>query len=133
MDLPATYCSDIKEISVHLAKKDVKRRIFVYHYAPHLYFLFNEKNATSFDIWIPIYNSDEHAEKIISQLEMNKPELIIKDNYLLRLQEPTDILYWQFPGLDCNKLGDDKVEKFIMEHYQVIKKLNNFFILKLKM
>jgi len=130
MDLPLGYCEDLSKIYSVLFKEAEQEKIFVYHSDPLLYFLLNKKNATSFDIYVPLLSSYQQAIRIISELERNPPKFIIKDTYIMRLQNPNDVLYWQFPGFDRSKLRNDIVDDYIKNRYSVYKILNMYIILK---
>lgn len=121
-------CSSIYELYNLVSKEN---NIFMYYWEPRLYFLFNINNATSFDSYIPLYNTREHLSKIVEELKSQSPLYIIKDKYIECLMNPECEGYYIFSLIDRNKLlSEDIVDQYIQEHYTVEKDFGAYLLLK---
>lgn len=107
--------------------------IFIYHYSPLIYFLFDKRNPTSYDSYKPIYNTKEQLNIIIEELKLNPPQYVIKDNYIEMVKNPHSPVYYFFPKVERLKLNYDPVDDFIKQNYLVEKNLGLFLILKRKL
>ncbi len=123
------YCKDINELYGVISQAP-SGPMFVYHWTPILYFLFDRNNATSFDSYMPLYNTPEQMDQIIKELQANRPLYIVMDSYDINLLDPSTGLYWLFPLLDRRWLFHDPVHKYIYGHYRVDRYLRVFTLLK---
>lgn len=126
----STYiCNVFNELGKTISEKKDKT-YFIYHWSPILYFLFDLKNPTSFDMYKPIYNSPAQINKLLIELSSNPPEYIIKDFYIENIKNPSNVVYWFFPKLDRKKLDDDPADKYIKKNYRIERNLGTFLIFK---
>ncbi len=107
-------------------------KIFIYHWSPSLYFYLNRDNPTRFDSYKPIYNSNEQIIDILKALIQNTPKLIVRDDHIERILNPTHprSLSCTFPEINRDKLKIDPVDEYVMESGILLQTIGHFKLYK---
>lgn len=105
------------------------KRIFVYNWSTFLYFLTGKKNYTSYDSFLPAYNTEEQMQELIDELKNEKIDYIIYDqlDLWLKINGENSLYPYGSKKIELN----NELNKYINSHYSKIREAGEFIILKL--
>lgn len=105
------------------------KRIFVYNWSTFFYFLSGKKNYTSYDSFLPGYNTDEQMDKLIDELKNKKIEYIIYDELdrLIKFNREKSL----YPE-GSKRIGlENKLNEYIHSNFKPVFASGSFIIYKL--
>jgi hypothetical protein len=106
------------------------KRVFVYNWSTFFYFLSGKKNYISYDAILPAYNTDIQMGEVIEQLKKENIEYVIYDNLDAWLKTNGEKSLYPEGSKKINL--NNKLNEYITSNYEVIRKVENFNILKSK-
>jgi len=106
------------------------RKFFAYNWSPFLYFFLNSRNYTSFDIFLPAYNTPEQMDALIEELKVNNIEYVIYDSMDIFLKEHAENSLYP-AGAHLIEINN-KLNAFIDSHYETVHIIRNYKIMKRK-
>ncbi len=106
------------------------RRVFVYNWSTFLYFLSGKENYTSYDSFLPGYNTPEQMDELIGEIKNGKIEYIIYDALDLWIQKNGEKSLYPMGSKKIQR--DNELNVYIRSHYEIFRELEYYTIYKLK-
>ncbi len=106
------------------------KKVFVYNWSTFLYFLSGKRNYTSYDSFLPGYNTLEQMDELINEIKDRKIEYIIYDALDSWIQENAERSLYPMGSKKIQL--DNKLNDYIKSNYEIFKRLNDYKIYKLK-
>jgi hypothetical protein len=101
--------------------------VFVYPYYPMYYFLANVRNPTRYSVLMYRYNTADEFDEVIRDLEAGQVRYVLWDTVVAG----SNLTQW-FPGYQDPSLGEQRLERYLEDRYNVIGVRNQFRVLERK-
>lgn len=114
-----------------IIESDLKgKRIFIYNWSTFFYFFAGIKNFTSYDVFLPAYNTEAQVNDLIQQLKDNNIEYIIYDSMDLWIKKNGENSMYPegYRRIDLK----NKLNEYINTNYDVIDEIEGIKIMKMK-
>jgi hypothetical protein len=102
-----------------------EEQVFVYPYYPMYYFLANVRNPTRFSILMYHYNTSGEFDEVVQDLENGQVQYVLWDTSV----GGANLVRW-FPGYEEPPVEEQRLERYLEEHYKVIATKNKFRVLQ---
>jgi hypothetical protein len=102
-------------------------QVFVYPYYPMYYFLANVRNPTRYSILMHHINTPQQFDEVIRDLEAGQVRYVLWDTFVAG----ANLTRW-FPGYQDPPANEQRLERYLDDHYNVVGIKNRFRILQRK-
>ena len=99
--------------------------LFVYPYYPMYYFLAGVRNPTRYSILMSAFQYAREFDEVIRSLEAGQVKYVLWDTWVAG----ANLTQW-FPGYQEPPLDEQRLERYLDDHYEVVALKNRFRVLR---